>query len=86
MGPVKLSRPRVSASQLHMCTKGNKKWGVEGRGGEQESKNSKGRKERRGGGGGGRKPGNLLFQDMSANKYANKYKYSSIKIMMLRRK
>ena len=38
------------------------------------------------GGGGGRKPGNLLFQDMSAKKYANKYKYSSIKIMMLRQK
>ena len=57
--------------------------GRAGRGaGEQESKNSKGRKERRE----GRKPGNLLFQDMSANKYANKYKDSSIKIMMLRRK
>ena len=39
-----------------------------------------------GGGGGGRKPGNLLLQDMSANKYANKYKYSSVKIMMLRRR
>ena len=81
---MKLSRPRVSASQLHMCTKGNKMGsGRAGRGaGEQESKNSKGRKERRE----GRKPGNLLFQDMSANKYANKYKDSSIKIMMLRRK
>ena len=54
----------------------------EWKGGEQESKNSKGRKERRE----GRKPGNLLvcelFKDMSPNKYND----SSIKITMLRRK
>ena len=73
----------ITAAHVHQ-RKQNGEWkGAFGRGGEQETKNSKGRKERRGG---GRKPGNLLFQDMSANKYANKYKYSSIKIMMLRRK
>ena len=71
----------ITAAHVHQ-RKQNGEW----KGGEQESKNSQGRKERRE----GRKPGNLLvcelFQDMSANKYANKYKDRSIKIMMLRRK
>ena len=69
----------ITAAHVHQ-RKQNGEW----KGGEGSRRARILRVGKRGGGEGGRKPGNLLFQDMSANKYANKY--SSIKIMMLRRK